>query len=364
MSDNDLISLLSLDIPDAPVNEDGFLEIASMAHLENVNSRVYAYFLNIKNQPKIAKVFLDSLLELIREKNSKELSIEDYFCVTEELTYKGNRIDIVINDESNRSAIIIENKLYHHLSNDLMDYWNHLDYMPDNKVGILLTLEPLFLPSYAVNKYINITHLEWITKIKGKGLPVGIPSKFYVFLNDFFTTIENMSRTDTITDQALFYFQHTKKVLKAAATIDEAYKFINNQLEIIASKLELQTYGTSKTWRNIWDAENEYDAFYTVIFGGLLNGDSTIQVIIELQGECMGAANKLREILSENQQYQLMDQNGTCTKTFMHFLKREYKLTEDDIKSFADTVFNIIERDFKPVMDRVMLHLYRKTTSE
>ena len=84
---------------------------------------------------------------------------------TEIKTKQGNRIDISIFNKAQQKAIIIENKIYHHLDNDLSDYWSHYNYPDTNKIGILLTLKPHGIPTEVAGKFVNITHLEWKERI-------------------------------------------------------------------------------------------------------------------------------------------------------------------------------------------------------
>lgn len=358
--DNDLIHLISLEIPEQSSNEDGFLEIIRSWHKENINSNIYQYFLNSNNDKQVAQLFLDGLVDLIRLKSGKELYLENYQCDTEQATTKGNRIDLLLQDHENKTSIIIENKLYHHLHNDLADYWEHIPFEAQNKVGILLTLDEHTIPEEVKDYFINITHWEWISTIRNKGLPSGLPAKLYVYLNDFFNTIENMTTSYTMNEQTLFYFEHTQKVLKAAQTVEEAYKFINDQLELLAPKLGLSTYGTSKAWRNFWDQENHRHTFYTIIFDGLLKGEKTITVVIELEKKDKERILELDKMLSNDPQVELLKKTIITNRTHVHFLAKDYELSLEQIKNFSEVVLEIIQSDFEPIMVKIMKYLYPK----
>jgi hypothetical protein len=335
------------------------LEIIKKSHHENVNSSIYSYFLDKANNEKVANVFLTTLLELVEIKKNKRIVIDNYKCVTEDLTKKNNRIDITLNDTSNESAIIIENKIFHHLDNDLFDYWEHFNYSDDNKLGILLTLEEHFIPDEAIDKFINIKHSEWIDKIKEIGLPSGIPHKLYIYLNDFFKTIDNLTKNFKMNEQASFYFEHSIKILKAVETVNEANKFINNQLETLASKLNLFTYGNSMDWRNLWDKEKDSKVYYTVILTNLLNGNNKIQVIIELLKPLKDREEELRELFKNNSQYNHseMKYNTWSSKSQVHFAKRSYKLNSDQIKDFSNVVERIIKDDFETIMTEIINYI-------
>ena len=81
------------------------------------------------------------------------------------------REEIEIEDENEELtsnwAIIIENKLFANLYNNILDYWNSVK--ADNKILIVLSLYPIEKPQKIENKgikFINITHGELIEKVK------------------------------------------------------------------------------------------------------------------------------------------------------------------------------------------------------
>jgi hypothetical protein len=356
MINNELIQLLSLEIPIEPKKEIGFLEIAGMAHYENVNSRIYAYFLNQSNSKELSSLFLNALYELIIEKSSRSIELDDFSVTTEELTVLGNRIDITLNDQKGGRVIIIENKIYHILNNDLLDYWNHFKYSDENKVGILLTLYPYTHYEHS-DKFINITHLEWTTRIKTNGLPYGLPDKIYTYLNDFFRTIEYLTKRSHMNEQTKFYFEHTQKILLAKQASDEANNFLIDQMNVLASKLSWETYGTGTGWRNIWDKNNHCDSFYTIYYQPLIDGHFKVSIIIELINEDMKNENHLIKLLNEDELYKKMGR-GISGKNYLQFAFREYELTLIELEVLADTLFNIIQRDFEPVMNKILAEFY------
>lgn len=360
----ELIHLLSLDIPESLKVEDGFLEIADIAHHENVNSRIYAYFLRKENNKELAEVFLQSLLAVI-EKKRKEIksgstiSLEEYSCETEEATQKGFRIDIALHDKNAKSAVVIENKIHHHLDNDLLDYWKHFNYPDENKTGVLLTLEKHDIPVNVMEFFVNITHIEWVDEIRRRGLPTGLPIKYYTYLNDFFQTITNLSITNIMNEQALFYFQHTSTILKATETKDEAYKFIDGQLRELAGKLGLSAKGTSKEYRELRDLEKTPDTFYTIIIESLLNEKPSIRIMIELQGKDMDKYNDIVSLVEKESLNKISTTGLRTNSAFKHVAEKEYRdLKIEQIQDFANVVDRFIREDFKPLMDKILAHNY------
>lgn len=357
--------LLAYDIPEFTPLEDGFLEITGLSHYENINSRIYAYFLNYEKDAEIAKRFFSALLSLIKQKSKKEIILNDYTVSTEYPTRKG-RIDILIEDANNESAIIIENKIYHYLSNPLEEYLEFVK--AKNKIGVLLTLH--LFNEEDTNKlkalnYITITHKEWIDKIKELGFPTNLSTKKYIYLNDFFQTIDNLTKSTTMNDLAKFYFKHPKKINSAVQTLNAAKEFIDTQLQILAGKLKLTLHGKTYVWRNIWDAKNGKETYYTIIFDSLFNGNNKVTVIIELAGEDFKRKEDVAKQLKNNKNITekgLKINTSAGTTTYCHLISKEYKLTNDDIEKFAEKLEGFIKEDFEKVMIEINNFLHPKPT--
>lgn len=369
--------LLAYDIPEFTPPDDGFLEIIGLSHYENTNSKIYAYFLNQQKEPEIAEKFLAALFELIQQKKAdKIISIDDYEVSTEYATNKG-RIDILIEDKNNESAIIIENKIYHHLDNPLEEYFDFIKGKSENKVGILLTLHQL--SQQEINKldknYVPITHKEWIDKIKALGLPANLPLKKYIYLNDFFQTITNLTTMETnINELAKYYFEHSKKINSAIETRNEAQKFVDNQLQILAGKLNSLTRGKTDTWRHIVKDLNE-TTYYSIEFKSLFEGCNEIKVIIELSGKDYDKKEEVKKHLEKDKKNEkgininnhikekgliLVTSVGDAKYRYCHLVSGKYQLDLDKIENLAGKLKTIIDDDFSIIMTEINNFLYPK----
>lgn len=351
-----LLQLLSLTIPKASGQPDGFLEIAGIAHRENVNSRIYAHFLN-SHHSGVRSSFLNALLELVTEKSGKSIDIQSCVALLENATDKNCRIDLLIKDHGNQSAIVIENKIYHHLDNDLLHYWDHVPCKEENKVGVLLTLEPHTIPEEVAGKFVNITHNEWIGRIRQNGLPMDIPANYYHYITDFANTIDRLTKSYTMNEQARFYFQHAPKVIEAKNTMDQAYGFLEDQLNILAGKLGWSTYGSAIDWKNFWDAENELHTYLTVYYGPIINGELNCQIILELMNEDQTKMGELEPLLIDSPQYQQMHR-GESTKRYVHFGVRDYTLTMAELEHFGEHLYQLVLRDFAATLLTIIRHYY------
>src|SRR5690606_10493796 len=133
--DQDLLSFLSLEFPATSHRHDTFLDIAGISYHENTISRIYAYFLNYQAKPEIANLFQSELMNVINSKltNQADLTMVNPWCYLESTTSKG-RIDMLIRSHKDDGeidtgeesvAIVIENKIYHGVGNDLDEYYEH-----------------------------------------------------------------------------------------------------------------------------------------------------------------------------------------------------------------------------------------------
>jgi hypothetical protein len=352
MNLSEFSALLELSIPEPVKREIGFLEITQQDHKENVNSRVYAYFLDKALHTEIADVFIAALLNLVNKKRNTTLVIEDFTCITEVTTKKGNRIDLLICDQTNETAIIIENKIYHYLNNDLRDYWTHIEYKDDNKQGVLLTLQQHDIPDSEKGTFINITHKEWIDEIKRIGLPTNVEIKKHVYLSDFMTTIIQLTKDDKMNDQARFFFDHTEQIIKAQSTYTEAYNFVIGQFYKLATNVGWKLCGKSDFWRYICDDKQE--AYYSIVFGDLLLGKSEVIVIIELYEGAITKTGILDEVLMGNPIVEKLEKGTAGNSYYKHYLLKKYQLNFKDIEKMGDFLYQKIQEDFKPVMDIIL----------
>lgn len=354
---NDLYAFLAQDIPKSKPVDIGFLEIIGKAHDENINSRIYAYFLDQEVNEELSSLFLSALTNLIKRRSGKDIYLSSWRVVTEESTEKGNRIDIVIHDVEGRSAILIENKIYHYLHNDLMDYWQHLGLQDQDQMGVLLTLEKHEIPEEVSGKFINITHYDWCSEVRSLGLPAGLESKIYSYLNDFFKTIENLTNSTEMNDQAKFFFQNPMKVNEIKATYDEGKRYIEDQIDQLSQKLGWSTYGNSYGWRNIWDKEHKCEVFYTIAYNDLLEGRGELQLIIEMNGDVRKRAEEAYEILKNDEFFTVMKE-GVRASGYLHLGFIPYNLELEELSNLSEFLYNEIKTKFEPVMKKLLKHYY------
>lgn len=353
----DLQSLLSLQIPVPKKNNTGFLELIKKQYHENINSNIYTHFLNAPQQ-EVSSLFRNALLNLAFTKSGKEFNMTETFAQTEVPTKKG-RLDILLSSSVDSGKILIENKLFHWLHNDLLEYWEYFTVPDDKKVGVLLTLEKHPIPPNVVGKFINITHLEWINKLKENLVLENLPVKYQIYIGDFIQTIENLSKSYQMNEVTKFYFEHTEQILKANATISEAHKFLNNQLEYIANEIGWKTYGSSLDWRNFWDEQNHLDTYLTILTKDLLNGKMCFTLILELNRKDKERVDEIRTLLLDQKHGQYNPGSGGYARgSYLHFHGKTYQITINELEYFGKFVVQKIRGEFADMTLKVIEHLY------
>lgn len=340
------------------VNEHiGFLDVIRKTTNETINSNIYAHFLSC-NDDEIKYAFLNALLAIITEKTQLKTELIDIQIFTEYSTNTG-RIDIVIRDLINENHIIIENKIKHKLNNDLQEYWDFIKVTDAKKRGILLTLSPHYIPKEVDDKFINITHWEWISKVKELIDISEIKKENYkVYLSDFFETIEKITYTYHMNDSAKFYFENAKQINAASKTKQEGHKFLNDQYYLIAEKLGMQTFGNELGWKNIWDDKNKLDTYFTIIAGNIVEGrELSYSIIIELYREDKARIEELNTKFKTHPQFITLNKGGIHHK-FHHYLIKEYKITFKEFENFADNVVSNIKNDFGKIFIDIVNYLH------
>ncbi len=358
----ELIDILILDFPLENERQDTFLDITGARTQENTISRIYAYFLNSRNH-EIRHLFLDTLIELITEKSGESLdfNIGNPYSYLEYPTKRG-RIDILVRSHDQNhlpdsgeqsTAIIIENKIYHALLNDLCEYYDFVDVA--SKKGVLLTLMPHALPLDDMRFYVNITHREWVDAIRRKGLPFSATLAEALYINDFIRNMEELTGKTGMSADAAFFFQHAPKIMRARKTYDEAYAFIVSQLNLLSSKMGMSFYGNGYFWRHIWDKAGHAQVYYAIVFGEAFGSSPKITVFLEVYRDSIKRAGDFRQLLEKKGLYQTLTYDSAQNASWAHLARKEYDLDYGTIGDLADTLHQHIQRDFQEAYDAVFL---------
>ena len=222
----ELKSLLEKPIPPIPKQETTFFDIGGFGHRENIISNFYIYFLDPKEDHGLGDIFMRTLLELIEKKSRFKHQWDTWEVYREcsvELHNGLGLIDIWIEElGENSKAILIENKIYHSVNNDLEGYISCPELKNyQHKIGILLTPKTT---KVGATKYINLTHLNWIEAVRSKVVPNKLTERqrmiFDDFCNNFNTHVHN---SKAMMERHLFYLKNRKKI-QALIELKKEYK--------------------------------------------------------------------------------------------------------------------------------------------
>ena len=195
-----------------------FLEICGFPHYEEIISNWYAFFFNTDGPHGLKSLFIDSLVEIVNATGKlSEIPLYNKCQVIREHSVTGKSIDILLYDEAEeddeqsfRNVIIIENKIYASLYNDLDLYFKNVS-AEESKTGIVLSLAS---HTQMPNNYVNIIHknlLDSVMRNLGKYL-LHANDKYLLLLKDFVQQIQLFSKTANMKQYVRFYFEHAEKI--------------------------------------------------------------------------------------------------------------------------------------------------------
>ena len=304
------------DIPIAKEKPKTYLSIAKQPHYENVLSNIYAFYFDTNGEHNLGNLFIQSLLGLISGSNivkgdSKKVLEEfcDFDCDTEYSTDKNGRIDLLLSNDKN--AIIIENKVYHHLNNDLSDYWNSIKLNENNKIGLVMSLHPI--SDIHHKHFVNITHLDFLNAVMtnlGSYL-MEANEKFIVFLKDLVQNITNLSKSQMEEEYLKFYFDNQDKINQINQFNEHVRTHIIDEVEKAGKSIDgLNLYGPRASSENgkrvrYYLSQKNRDLMITVIFDEILI-NKTLKIIVEFMNSCLVNREKYKEVIFDESESELL----------------------------------------------------------
>lgn len=189
-----------------------------------------SFFFDTSREHNLYDLFVRSLIESVGL--SPENYPSDFTSETEVYTEKGNYIDLLLrNDQIN---IVIENKIYACLYNDLDDYYKTASENSKNKpLGIVLS----YYPQEEVNtNYKFVTYEIFFNCIKKNlGFYIQNANKRYLpFLIDFIDNIENLDWSESMDTEFVEFIRKNKDVaIDFSAKLEELRKELRSQVNSV-----------------------------------------------------------------------------------------------------------------------------------
>lgn len=347
-----------------------FLGIAKQPHYENVLSNMYAFYFNVNEVHKLKDLFIKSLLVCIaKSKIGKQKDALNNFCdfdvETEFYTNEGGRIDILLSNSE--QAIIIENKVYHHIrDNDLDDYWDSvkIETNPiENKIGIILSLHPIAESLYNgfdnSSHYINITHLELLEEVLSTSgnYIMEASDKYFFFLKDFHQNITNMSKPVMEQKNLDFYFKNLEEINQIAKFKFSVRDHIASEVEkaglaLTDSEENLKLYIPKassilfKRARYFKSPDNE-NLMIVVVFDKMLTGEKIFHMVVEFKFNLLANRERYQEIDFDDKEKLVLAKDFYTNKNnvWAHFAVKQYPVNEAVINNMSAFILEKLEED-------------------
>ena len=222
-------------LPDIATSESIF-NITGYPHYENVSSNILSFYLNPNNEHGLGNLLFSSLMKLA----SGNESHENNFQVSREVsTNKKGRIDLVI--ETDNQIIGIENKIFHHLNNDLADYSNTIESWAKDRqleqIKIILSIKKE-KESYG---FVSVTYDEYWSEIKQRlGSYVSTSSqKWLLYLVDFMSSIEQLKGKNMELNQVDRFFAENENRVNALLNARNMYiSKLNAKVKMLQEMIE------------------------------------------------------------------------------------------------------------------------------
>lgn len=340
------------DIPKTKTKPKTFLGIAKQPHYENVLSNIYAFYFNVNEEHGLKNLFISTFIDIIQEKTkgqAKQFYFDEGFEVRTEVGTGNGRIDLLLSNES--SAIIIENKVYHFLGNDLEDYWNSVKKCEDqNKHGIVISLRGIEHINHP--HFINITHMEFIERVMTnlEGYRKEASPKYLIFVQDLYQNIHNLSTPDMDKKELEFYFDYQQKINQISTLNDRVNKHILIQVEKAHIPFEKTTKISGKRTKRFryFKSKKNPQLMITVVIEDLLKPEKEMYIAVELKGKGLVNKEQYRGLFDyETPEYTLLrkDFYKNTSKDWAHFAGSHYHLTDDQIADLSNTIIDLIQAD-------------------
>lgn len=224
-------------IPSIERVKPGFISVLK-AHSETNLTNLLAYLFKGQDYPQLQEIFLQAFIDCIDLDPDEDYFLNEmlnkgfeYIEVYSEYTTKVGRIDILVIKNSNkqleRSAIIIENKLYHELNNDFDDYYysviEDFNILPKNIAVVALTLKPFehAFPSYM--KKAKVLHKNLSKAVKESLDESQIDhndksAKFFV--HEYLMHIDDLylERINHTQDNSIAFYNTNRKLINSIAS--------------------------------------------------------------------------------------------------------------------------------------------------
>lgn len=334
----DRIINLFNEIPEKEKKEENLLSICGFPHYEKVSSNILKFFFDRTREHKLSDLFLKSLFNILNidEDNSNY----DFEIETEKKTEKGNFIDLFIYNEE--LVIIIENKIFAELYNDLDDYYEFSSKKSEKVYGVVLSIEQMD----ASNENFNfITYEQFFKEIERNicKYMYNCNKEYLSFLLNYIENTRNLKRSTEMDIEFINFVKENEndvlEINKKLKTMHDDFrqniKRLNN---LVNERIGVNSDVKQWAWREL---PQFFDIAVTDIYVGEINicFHSTITLSgweFEIwESSKLGVNSKIIDMLN-NEKIEYSERNSKF------LLNKKYELDED-LEIIAKYIIEIIE---------------------
>lgn len=344
----DLVALqkfINKGVIDVQKRETTLFDIAGFPHREVVISNVYAYFLDPSKSHGLGRLFLDALQTLL----PVQFNFEEVSVFTEQTVKDQKRLDILVSEPSEsdqpKKVIIIENKMFHHVHNDLGAYYDHFKAEERFKQGVLLTIYPTEPDD---KRFVNVTHQQWLNEVwdmVGAIIPK-LSNDVLFMLKQFSTNLNNFNMSHEIEAYYEFYRGNYSDIIKINELKKALDSHIWGQVRDVpnhVSKLRLKVEDKSRFGYTYYYEEEVEEIWFTIMPDMEYKNTPTAKVYIELQGKALGNVDQLMKLNYTE------EESGLLTPLSVETIQTKWK----HWVAFATHIFKFEEKDLVGLGSRI-----------
>lgn len=343
-----------LNIPRINIDEKlpTFLELSGYPNWENVISNIYQFFLTDKFHG-FGRLFISALDDCIPE---KDITMNDYLVVREDRTKEGGRIDILIKeidiDQNITKAVLIENKIYHSLENDLTDYFDTFSEVSDRTL-ILLTLTEHHIDP----PFVNITHKQWIERIQFRlgNHFISNDLKYLVLLQDFINHMLNFYKKTIEMDALKFLYENGKKINQIKSLEQEGLNYISDEIGKVLAQTK---WNWGRTIPSGLQIQREIKPLIGYFYFNKIFVNKTITMQLWLKGEKYVNLRKDKNIpdhiKSIAEAHEIKMNVSHNTKEWYNVAEKVYQISSiDQLEKIGDMVSDLLQNDWEEFVIKI-----------
>jgi len=317
-----------------------FLEISGYPHYENVCSNILKFYLEPNNEHGLKDLVINSIVKQVNKDFQLDSSHEGIEVHREYQTSQGKRIDLLVT--TNKWVIGIENKIFHHLHNDLEDYRKTIDSLCVNSrtaIRIVLSLNKLSiedLEKVESKEFESITYEQVFENIKDKigNYLINANSHYVSHLTDFITSLENLKPKNMENKKlGTFFNTHSDTIEKLIEEYGRYRKDVLGKVKDLDNLLSEEEFAPLAKVKDYYEKPDFAVFFYSYEIGSKCS--LGIDTVINIKGWSI-------EIFSRGDQSSVLD---------LRKMLKEQSIIPNELDSYKIKGSRIIYHEFETDSD-------------